>query len=257
MVDDAFFVPLGDGAFRATEHTSGPWAAEHQHGGPPSALLTRAIEATDVGWPGTVTRVVVDILGPVPVADLTVSAQVLRGGRSVALVAAELAVGGRTAMRAQGWVLRREETAVASTPAPAPPPLPEPADDARPWTGGYLRAVEWRWTAGHFLEPGPATVWTRLRVPLVRDEVPSGLQRVMAVADSGNGVSNLLDMREWLFINPDLTVHVQRPPRGEWICLDAATSVTAVGFGLATSVLHDLDGPVARGAQTLRVALRG
>ena len=36
----AFFVPLGDGRYRATERTSGPWDPRHQHAGPPSALLT-------------------------------------------------------------------------------------------------------------------------------------------------------------------------------------------------------------------------
>jgi hypothetical protein len=121
---------------------------------------------------------------------------------------------------------------------------------------GYLRAVEWRPVRGGFLAPGPAAAWTRLRIPLVEGEEPSGLQRVMAVADSGNGISGMLDMNEWWFINPELTVHLERDPSGEWICLDAATSIQPGGAGLAASTLSDLDGPVARGAQTLYVARR-
>jgi hypothetical protein len=76
------------------------------------------------------------------------------------------------------------------------------------------------------------------------------------VADSGNGISGVLDMKEWWFINPELTVHLEREPRGEWVCLDASTSIALGGAGLATSVLSDLEGPVARGAQTLYVAKR-
>jgi hypothetical protein len=38
-----FFVPDGE-AFVATESTRGPWSRQHQHGGPPAALLGRAME---------------------------------------------------------------------------------------------------------------------------------------------------------------------------------------------------------------------
>jgi hypothetical protein len=66
----------------------------------------------------------------------------------------------------------------------------------------------------------------------------------------------VLDMAQWWFINPELTVHIEREPSGEWICLDAVTSIQPGGAGLATSTLSDRDGPVARGAQTLYVARR-
>ena len=95
-----------------------------------------------------------------------------------------------------------------------------------------------------------------MRMPVIEGEEPTGLQRVLAVADSGNGISGTLDMSKWWFINPELTVHVEREPRGEWICLDAATSIQAGGAGLATSILSDLEGPVGRGAQTLYVGPR-
>jgi hypothetical protein len=99
-------------------------------------------------------------------------------------------------------------------------------------------------------------VWTRLRVPVVAGEEPSGLQRVLAVADSANGVSAVLPLGEWLFINPELTVHLRRPPRGEWICLDAETAISHGGAGFSRSVLSDDDGVVAQGAQSLLVAPR-
>ena len=82
------------------------------------------------------------------------------------------------------------------------------------------------------------------------------LQRVLAVADSGNGVSAVLDWGTHLFINPELSVHVLREPRGEWVCLAARTEIAPGGAGLASSVLSDRDGPVARGAQSLLVTPR-
>ena len=78
----------------------------------------------------------------------------------------------------------------------------------------------------------------------------------MAVADSGNGVSNVLDWAKNLFINTELTVHFVREPVGEWVCLEAETRIAAGGAGLASSVLSDRTGPVARGAQALLVAPR-
>jgi hypothetical protein len=251
----AFYEPLGNSRYRSTEHTVGPWDPGAQHGGPPSALLARAIEHESPSWPATIARVTVDILGPVPVADVAVRSRVLRPGRSVELVEAELEADGRTAMRAQGWRIRASELEVT----PDDEPAPELPDAVFPWPGGrggYLDAMEWRSTAGAPGEPGPATIWGRMRVPLVEGEQPTGLQRMLALADSGNGVSNVLSWREWLFINTELTVHVAAVPAGEWICLDAHTRVDPRGFGLASSRLYDRERLVGRGAQALYVARR-
>jgi hypothetical protein len=95
-----------------------------------------------------------------------------------------------------------------------------------------------------------------MRYPLVPDEEPNSLERVLAVADSGNGISWEMDIARWHFINPELTVHLHREAEGEWICLDAQTAISQGGVGLATSVLSDLAGPVGVGAQSLFVAPR-
>ena len=62
-----------------------------------------------------------------------------------------------------------------------------------------------------------------MRQPLVAGEEPTPLQRVLVAADVGNGVSASLDYRRYLFINVDLTVHLERMPEGEWVCVDAVT----------------------------------
>jgi Thioesterase-like superfamily len=259
-MDDAFYQPLGGDRWRATVHTTGPWDARFQHGGPPSALLARAIERCSPREDMLIARITVDILGAIPVGELELRSRMVRPGRSVELVEAALSAGGRDVARAQAWRVLRTTQKIALRQPPASTPSLLPAEStpaaADGWVDGYLSAVEWRFTAGAFWQPGPATAWTRLRHPLVPDEPLSPLQRVLAVADSGNGVSSELDLASWHFINPELTVHLQREAVGEWICLDAHTSISPGGVGLATSVLSDLDGRVGVGAQSLLVAQR-
>lgn len=255
---DAFYLPLGDGRWSSTVHTTGPWDVRFQHGGPPAALLAREVERCAPRDDVLVARMTVEILGPVPVGEVEVTSRVLRPGRSVELVEAELSADGRAAARAAAWrVKRTDQEGVPSRQEPAPP-LPAEAVrmPAGGWVDGYLSAVEWRFASGRFDRPGPATVWTRLRHPLVPDEQPSPLQRVLAVADSGNGLSSELDLTAWHFINPELTVHLHREAAGEWVCVAAQTAISPGGAGLATTVLHDLDGPLGVGAQSLLVAPR-
>lgn len=205
----------------------------------------------------------VEILGPVPVGELSLRSRVVRPGRSVELLEAELLDGSRAVLRAAGWRVRSDSlqlpgTASSSRTAEATvPELPGTESPMPPgWSGGYLQAMEWRVTSGGWSELGPATVWGRMRHPLVPGEEPSGWQRVMIVADSGNGVSNVLPIGEWLFINPELTVHFAAVPEGEWVCLDARTRIDPAGFGLSVSRLFDRSGLVAHGAQSLYVARR-
>jgi hypothetical protein len=59
-----------------------------------------------------------------------------------------------------------------------------------------------------------------------------------------------------LFVNPDLTVHLHCHPVGEWVCVDARTTVDRAGVGMAEAALHHEQGPIGRGVQSLFVAAR-
>jgi hypothetical protein len=54
----------------------------------------------------------------------------------------------------------------------------------------------------------------------------------------------------------DLTVVLQRDPEGEWLLLDAATSIGDQGTGAAETILSDAAGECGRALQTLLVAPR-
>ena len=254
----SFFVPLGGDLWQATPHTTGPWDERFQHGGPPSALLARAVEATTPRADMFVARVTVEILGAIPVGELLLTSRVARPGRSVELLEASLSGGGREVAKATAWRVRRSEGVAVPTRAVRAPALPPTTQEliCEGWVDGYLSAMEWRFATGGLTVPGPAAAWARMRVPLVPDEEPSPLQRVMALADSGNGSSSELDLARWHFINPELTVHLNRDGVGEWVCVDATTTITEGGVGLATSVLSDTTGPIGVGAQSLLVAPR-
>jgi hypothetical protein len=255
----SFYVQDSPGSFRSQPCTAGPWSRDAQHGGPPAALLTRALEHL-ADEDRTVGRLTMELLGPVPVGPLHVTSSVVRPGRSVALCEATVhdVERDRPVARAWAWLF---PTAASGPAQQEEPPAHSPADGVphdRPagWSGGYIDAIEWRWVHGALEQPGPGTVWMRPSVDLVEGEQMSPLQRLMCCVDSASGVSAALSPEEWAFLNTELTVHVLRPPVGEWVCLDAHTTLGAGSVGVATSHVYDERGLVARSAQALLVAKR-
>ena len=275
-MSDAFFHEDGD-RYVPTELTRGPWDPDSQHAGPPAALLGREIERLNGREGRWVGRVTFEILRAIPIAPLRAEATVVRPGRSVELAEATLSDSDGEVMRARGWRLR--ETGVelppglssedgpgliGTSPSTLRPGFAPPDPDAAkpgtfPDTGydvGYHTAMEYRFASGGFEEPGPAVAWMRMRVPLLAGEEPTPLQRVLAAADTGNGVSATLDWARYLFINVDLSVHLNRSPSGEWVCLDAITIPESTGVGIADTALYDERGPIGRAVQTLLVGKR-
>jgi hypothetical protein len=255
-VTEAFYSLSGDRA-TPTELTRGPWDPNAQHAGPPSALLARALELCEPRDGARIGRVTVEILAPVPIAPLTVSARVARPGRSVELLEASLEGPDGEVMRARGWRLATAD--ITADWEGEDPPTGRESGEALEFfptneSVGWHTAMEIIFARGRFLEPGPATVWMRPRVPLVEGEAVSALQRTMLAADGGNGVSAPLDWSRFIFINTDLTVHLLRPPEGEWVCLDSVTHVDGLGF--TDTALWDERGRIGRAAQTLLVRAR-
>ena len=259
---DAFYST--DGArYVPSELTRGPWDPNAQHGGPVAALLGREIERCDASADLVVGRVTTEILRPIPLAPLTIDARVARPGKKVELVDASMKTGdGVEVARATAWRMRPapDDLPTEAADTHTLPPPPEGARTMRsmfaPEMLGYWSGVDWRFSVGSFLEPGPAASWISMRVPLVDAEEPTPLVRALVAADVGNGISGVLDFATYVFINTDLSVHFQRMPVGEWVCVEARTVVQPGGAGLAESVLHDRTGPFGRGAQTLYVASR-
>lgn len=259
---EAFYEHDGGDTYVASPFTRGPWDPGAQHGGPPSALLARVLTDADPVEGQQLARVTFEILRPVPIGKLEVKARVDRPGRKVSMVSAAISdQDGTEVMIARGWRLQPTPADVKSTDSSYKQPPPS-AGEVKPWweglghEPGFPTGVDVSFLTGGFAEIGPAVGWFRLRIPLVAGTEWRPTDPLFAAADCGNGISAAIDYRTHVFINPDLNVTINRLPRGEWVCLDAATQVEPGGITSASSILSDEEGVVGRAVQTLFVSAR-
>lgn len=274
---DSLYVPDGD-VMIPTELSRGPWVATAQHGGPPSGLLTRAVEQHRDGPDDDpsaylVSRMTVELLRPVPLSPLRVTSATTRPGRKVQLITASLWAGDAFDLevaRAVGLRLLRAPISfpfdVAASTAEADA-LVRPSrgpEDGRapgvPFAGSTRPAfhsdgVEMRFVRGD-LGSGPGAAWIRLRVPIVAGEVASPAQRAVTLSDFSNAIGSFLPMGTHTYLNADLTVNLHRMPDGDWVCVDSVMRVAETGMGLAAAQLWDHMGPVGRATQSLLIAER-
>jgi len=253
-----------------TELARGPWNPEALHGGAPAALITDAFERHEPTAGLAIARLGFELLRPIPFAPLRLEVRTVRAGRRVQELAAELHAepdGGEGALICRATALRvvgvPEGLGRLPAGALAEDSMPGPAagtpvrfsldDSAEAGFGADAMEVRRLEPVG---VPGPARIWMRLRPELTPGRPAGPLARLAATADFGNGVSASLPFADYTFINADLTIHLQRPPQGDWIGLDSRTLLHEGGTALAESVLHDTRGPVGRAFQALVVAPR-
>lgn len=255
------FAPVG--------HLASPWSPRMQHGGPVAALLTRAMDRCQPRPDTRLARIHVDLLGPVPMDQVRVTARVERPGRRIELLSATLdapdpAGRWRPAARASAWRLATQPTGDVVNLADARRHLPgEDSPDLHDhdlpdsWrVGGFVEAITWRVEHLGTSSGDPTIAWTNLEHPLVDSEHPTDLERLVAVADTTNGIGARLDPAHFTFLNCDLTVHLHQPPAGAWYGLQAETSVGADGIGMSAAVIHTEHGPIGRVTQTVLVERR-
>jgi hypothetical protein len=261
---DSAYSSSDDRRFEASVLTRGPWHPDHQHAGPPTALVCRAIEhAAAADGLTHLGRLTANLLRPVPIGVCEVAVAADYVGRNAGHYSARLVAAGKEVARFTALMQREDGLPVPAGTAGHPlPQAPAPWADSpvcrMPFAHhdiGYGDLVENRLAEGRFFD-GPCAAWFRLRHPLVGGEAPSGYQRVAVAADSGNGISAALDFRRYTFVNCDLTIHLLRRPLGEWICLQARSAFGGNGCGMAESALYDELGLIGRATQSLAVRRR-
>ena len=257
MPSHSIFEPVGDNQYVPTEAALGPWTDQALHGGPPTMLMAREIERFEPSADMFVTRLTVELLRPVGRVRLAVRCRLVRPGRKVQLVEASLWRDESEVARATALRIRSAAVDVPKDIEPPPHALPEPVGG---WAGDYgshpayhKLGVEIRTAPEARGELAPNWAWFRLKLPLLPGEEPSGLIRICAAADFPNGISYVVDPRKMSFVNPDLTVYVNRLPLGDWVMVDAHTWLEPHGTGLSEGALYDMEGRVGRSVQGLLV----
>ena len=255
------YAALGNNNFQSSLLTRGPWHPKHQHAGPPIALVCRAIEQAAARHRLThISRLTANLLRPVTISQLVVEVTDDYVGRNTGHFSARLIADEKEVARFTALAQRENDFPVPDGlpghPLPKATQGPETSPAASfPFAGrhvGYGDLVEARVAHGTFFQ-GPCAIWFRLRHPLVETEQPSAYQRVAVAADSGNGISAILDFKAYSFVNSDLTINLLRRPQGELICIDAATYIGPTGAALAESRLFDEQGLIGRATQSLVV----
>jgi hypothetical protein len=248
-------------AFESTLGTASNWDQTIQHGSPPLALMTKAVEELTAGSGLRAGRLTLDILGAIPVAPVKVRAWVERPGSRISLVAAEMLATrpdgtDRAVARLSVWLLATSDTVDAATDRYPPLVEGEAVPNPHAWVGapGYLETVSWRKQVSD--DGDAAVVWMSPLVPLVDDEPLTDLQRLAMVVDSANGVGAAIDPNEFLFMNTDTAVHLHRAPSGTDFALRARGSIGPDGIGVTSAEIFDRHGFIGTSAQTLLVQRR-
>ena len=254
-MQSSFYRKLKKNCFIPTEATIGPWSSELQHGGPPSALLVNRLRNFASDKTKTIGRVTFEFFSGVPHADCEIKVEKIRAGKKVELLRANYISGGRTYILAHAWYLESIQGITDSvTEGFTPPALPGPQEQ-KTFPGveyfPYGDALEWRFTGGAYDRLGPATVWTRSRIPLIEGEDIDGLESLVLMIDSANGVSAELDIRDWTFVPVDMTLGVYRKPQGQWVGMSANTVMDDAGIGQTNAIAFDQRGCCGRSLQTL------
>ena len=249
------------GGFEPTEFAVGPWSPDTLQGSAYGGLLVRALEH-DGGAPDMMlARLSFDLWRPVTRERLTASVTVLRDGRKARTVEAVLVQAGKPVARCTAVFLKTDATATPPGALISPPVLGPEAGQAVPphvrsWSP-FFTGVETRVVAGDLLKPGPASAWFDFRRPLIDGEKNSPFVHAVSAADLASGISAVVDLRAWTFINADLTVVFWRAPEAPWILLEAETFVGDGGTGVAQGRLSDRRGAFGACAQTLLFDRRG
>jgi hypothetical protein len=248
------FMPDGDG-FLPTEWAVGPWSADLLQGSAYGALMVRALERHGPPAGMMLGRLSYDLWRPVTRERLATAVTVLREGRRASTLEVSLVQGGRPAARCTALYLKADPASTPPTVAtPAPATGPEGGRPVPPqvkaWSP-FFTGVDTRVVEGDLLRPGPAATWFHLERPLVAGEVNSPLVHAVSAADLAGGISAVVDLRKWSFVNADLGLVFWRMPQAPWILLSAETTAGDRGTGVVRGTLSDETGPFGTCAMTV------
>lgn len=234
----AFFVPSANG-FTPTELPVSPWNPAAMNGVAVAGLLAHLVEtaAPTTSQPMAFGRLTFDFLGPIPFAELTPAFRVLRDGRNVQILEAEMLHAGRVCARAQALRVRVAETVSYEIPTQAP--NPESLPRVLGATLGVLIHADRRFVAGPDRLSGPGSAWIKFDFELIAGTALTPLVRAAMLSDFPGGVGNIPQVPRYTRPNLNNVLNLTREPQGEWLLIEAVTESSGNGLGIATATLSD------------------
>lgn len=230
------FVPTGLGI--------SPWNGHSQNGVALAGLVAQLLDGVPSPVPMHTARMTIDILGAVPMEPLTAAIRTVREGKRLQMLDLELRVGDRPWVRTSALRMRTAETPAVETPPTRAFPERE-SDRSMP-----VRWVEARRVTGAYRTPGPGSQWLRVTGAVIEGESLSPLAAAAMISDFGSGTAPILPVADWTLANVDISIHLTRPPRGQWLLIDATSESAGNGIGLARSLLGDRGGMFGVSHQT-------
>ena len=242
--------------YEPTDRARGPWSPDALHGSPVAALIAHCVEqelsqsASDV--PGAVSelriaRQTIDLFRPVPFGRLDVSVEPIRQGRRIAVFQTRVCCEGTLLTQATTLCLRADQSlgSVGANHLDEPPPPPAEATPVKVdrvgnrWVS-YPATLEMR----HLVPPGgsdPPVVWIRADAPVLAEVPLTPAVRAASIADFVSPFANMQPGRSG-YVNADITLHLHRPPIGDWHYLQIVSRGAADGLATAQAVLGDESG---------------
>jgi hypothetical protein len=177
-----------------------------------------------------------------------VALDVVQSGRRLSVVRGTLIGGDKNCATAHGVFIRPADIADA----PAVPDQPFEPESAPPYEIWFDSDETWFWDTVEARRADDGTIWLRAVIPVVSPLSP--MARVAAHADWISGLfrpDDPADPAVGGFPNADLTVHLSRPPEGEWIGIRGTPHWHGNGIGVTSGMLRDSRGPIGWSAQSL------
>ena len=239
--------------YRSTIHAQGAWNEHEQHMAPASGIIAAELEQFQPRDDMRIGRISYDIFGLIAAGEFSITTRVVRPGKTIELLEAEMRANERTCIVARAWrMCTQDSSAVAGLEDQVvhqPDSLPA-WDGMAHWPGGFIRSIETRADASH--RAGKGLVWINTAKDMIENQTTSDFVHLIGLVDTANGiVPRQGDKFAWAFPNLDLQIHLHRYPAGQWIGLETVQQYGSDGIGLTSAVLHDVQGPFGRSEQIL------
>lgn len=234
-------------------HAQGAWNPHEQHMAPATGVMCAELEQFMPRSDMRIGRISLDIFGLIHFGNFSICTRVIRPGKTIELIEAQMQAEGKTCIVARAWRMCTADTSQVAGLEDQPVEHPENLpiwEGMQRWPGGYIESIEARASSEH--RAGKGVVWLKNNLEMVEGYSTSDFVRLMGMVDTANGVVPRQEEQfDWGFPNLDLQIHLYRLPQGQWLGIEAVQQYGQDGIGLTSAVLHDEHGPFGRSEQIL------